>query len=62
MVEYKAFTLLFAALLILIGVPMLLFGLLEYPSSPGTGSAVLTISIFMLLMGVFFIIVLITQK
>jgi hypothetical protein len=62
MVEYKAFVLLFGAVLMLVGLPMLLFGLMEYPSSPGIGSIILTMSIFMLLIGTFFIIILITQK
>jgi hypothetical protein len=62
MVEYKAFVLLFGAVLMLVGLPMLLFGLMEYPSSPGIGSIILTMSIFMLLIGAFFIIILITQK
>jgi len=62
MVEYKAFALAFAALLIAIGLPMLLFGLFQYASSPGMGFGILAISVFMLLMGGFFIVILITQK
>jgi hypothetical protein len=62
MVEYKAFTLLVGAVLVLVGLPMFLFGLLQYSSSTEIGFGILSISSFMLLMGVFFIIVLLTQK
>jgi len=62
MVETQAFSLFFSLILILIGVPLLLFGLLQYNSQPGIASTILALSIFMLLLGVIFLIVILTHK
>jgi len=62
MVESQAFSILFALILILVGLPLLLFGLLEFNSSPGLRYPILAISVLMLLTGGFFIIILFTQK
>jgi hypothetical protein len=42
--------------------PLFLFGILEYSSSPGLGAGILGIGIFMLALGVSFIVILLTQK
>ena len=62
MVESQAFAIFFAIILILVGLPLFLFGLLYYSSSPSLGSTVLAMSIFMLVLGAFFMIILFTQK
>jgi hypothetical protein len=62
MAEPQALSILFAVILILVGLPLLLFGMLQYSSSPALGSGILAMSIFMLVLGVFFIIIILTQK
>lgn len=62
MAEPQAFAIFFALILILVGMPLLLFGALQFSSNPSIGSIVLALSIFMLILGVFFLIVLLTQK
>jgi hypothetical protein len=62
MAEPKAFAIIFAIILILVGLPMLLFGILQYSSNQLLGSSVLAISIFMLVLGAFFLIIILTQK
>lgn len=61
MVEYQAFAISFAVVLILVGLPMLLFGILVYPSQPELGSTILASSILMLILGVIFIITILSQ-
>ena len=62
MAEPNAFVILLALVLILLGVPLLLFGILEYPISSTIGSSVLSLSIFMLVLGAFFILLILNQK
>jgi len=60
MAEPNAFAIFFGAILILVGLPMFLFGIIQYPSS--LGFSILALSIFMLILGAFFIIIMLTQK
>jgi len=62
MAEPNAFAIIFAVILILIGLPMLLFGIFQYPSQPSFGSSLIALSILMLFLGAVFIIVILTQK
>lgn len=62
MAEPQAFAIFFAVILIIVGLPLLLFGVLQYSSNPSIGSLVLAISIFMLILGVFFLMIILTQK
>jgi hypothetical protein len=62
MAEPQAFAIFFAVILILVGLPLLLFGILEYSSSPGIGSSILAMSILMLVLGASFLIIILTQK
>ena len=62
MAEPQALVILFAFVLILVGIPLLLFGILECQSSMAIGSSVLSLSIFMLVLGSFFVIFILTQK
>jgi hypothetical protein len=62
MAEPKAFSIFFSLALILVGVPLLLFGILEYSSDINIGTGILGISIFMLMLGVIFLVVVLSQK
>ena len=62
MAEPQAFAIFFALICILVGLPLLLFGVVEYSSFPEIGSGVLAVSIFMLVLGAFLLIIILTQK
>jgi hypothetical protein len=63
MTEPQAFSIFFSVILILIGLPLLLFGILQYSSSPPEiGVGILGIGAFMLILGTFFLIIILTQK
>lgn len=62
MADPKAFSIIFSLVLILVGIPLLLFGILEYSSDINVGTGILGISIFMLMLGVIFLIVVLSQK
>lgn len=62
MAEPKAFSIFFSLVLILVGIPLLLFGILEYSSDINFGTGILGISIFMLMLGVIFLVVVLSQK
>ncbi|MEM5778025.1 MAG: hypothetical protein QXK49_00125 [Candidatus Aenigmatarchaeota archaeon] len=62
MAEPIAFAMIFVIILILLGIPLLLYGLLQYRSQPEIASSILALSIFMLLLGVIFLIVILTHK
>ena len=62
MAEPQLFALVFSVSLILVGLPMLLFGILQYIAQPSTGFAILGLSIAMLFIGGVFLMILLTQK
>jgi len=62
MAEPQAFALIFSVILLLVGLPMLLFGILQYISQPSTGFFLLGLSISMLFLGTIFLMVILTQK
>ena len=62
MVESQAFSLFISILLILVGFPLLLFGVWQYSSSPAVGSSILAISVMMLILGGLFLLIMFTQK
>lgn len=61
MAETQGFALLFAAAMILTGIPMLLLGILEL-SQPSAGFVFVGLGIGMLFIGAIFLMVILTQK
>jgi hypothetical protein len=62
MTDPKAFSLFFSLILILVGLPLFLFGILKYSTDINIGTGILGIGIFMLALGGFFLLILLTQK
>jgi hypothetical protein len=62
MAEPQGFALLFAVVLVLVGLPLFLLSIVQYVTQPSSAFATLAIGAAMLFIGAIFLIVLLTQK